>query len=99
MSYCSTFPCTVIDCEGCKDGKKWCDDPRCTPYCRSCPLPKGHDEAANFVFGITLFLLILIIISLIMFYGPRFFIFRNSKSDDTYSADVEYDMLDFEIID
>jgi hypothetical protein len=84
---------------GCKDGAQWSDDPECSPYCRESELPKGHDEAANFVFGIIITLLVLIISALSAMYGPRMFVVHNEEDDLYYEADTNMNILDFEFLD
>ena len=42
-SHCAASNCKNGNCIGCKDGKKWCDDPRCYPYCRDCNLTPSSD--------------------------------------------------------
>lgn len=36
MSRCSSSSCLNGNCEGCKNGTQWCEDPRCFPDCPSC---------------------------------------------------------------
>jgi hypothetical protein len=84
---------------GCKDGKQWLDDPECAPYCREGELPKGHDEAANFLFAIMITLLVLIIIGLSAMYGPRMVVVHNDDDDIYYEADTSRNILEFEFRD
>jgi len=81
---CSEFPCTTINCEGCKDGELWCEDPQCVPYCRGCELPAGHDKMANFVFLILIILITCIVIALMVFYGPRYVQFKQKCSNKVF---------------
>ena len=35
-SNCSSVDCLDDNCEGCKNGEKFCEDPRCYPDCPNC---------------------------------------------------------------
>ena len=72
MSSCQSPTCQNGNCEGCKNGKTWCNDPRCFPYCRDCQLPKNHETNANIVVWLLFSLLGAIFIILLVGYGPRF---------------------------
>lgn len=77
MSYCSKPPCTNMQCDGCKDGKIWCQDPACVPNCRGCRPPKGHEDGINLVFASILVILLTIVVAMLVFYGPRWVIYHD----------------------
>lgn len=66
MTHCSDPSCKDGNCEGCKNGELWCQDPRCDPHCRECNPPDQQEVAVNWVFGIVIALLIIIILMLIL---------------------------------
>lgn len=69
--YCSSFLCRDGNCEGCRDGKPYCSDPRCAPYCRGCPLPRGMGWVALIVVVIVVLLVIFLLIASFLLIGPR----------------------------
>lgn len=73
MSFCSNPKvCPGGNCEGCKDGQIWCQDPQCTPNCSGCQVQLEYDA---FVTSVTLsifFLLLLIAFLIFVFFGPKF---------------------------
>lgn len=77
MSHCTSITCPQGTCDGCLHGKLNCQDPNCAPYCKGCTLPKHHDEAGFYVWFIILFCLIIIILALLMAYGPRMVVYHN----------------------
>lgn len=72
MTHCSGQTCRDGNCEGCKDGKLCCDDPRCSPYCRECELPKHHETGGLYLTVSIGIILAIIIAILLIGYGPRF---------------------------
>jgi uncharacterized protein (DUF983 family) len=69
MDYCSSISCPKGNCPGCKDGKVWCQDPRCEPYCMNCGPPDDF-KASVIIFLITLIILGLVMAFVVfMFYG------------------------------
>ncbi len=76
MSHCSdTTTCPDGNCTGCKDGKVWCLDPRCSPYCpeAECIITNQHDAAVNIIICIVILGIISILIIYWLVYGPEFF--------------------------
>ena len=69
--YCNKKTCKDGNCEGCKNHKKWCDDPRCFPHCRGCELPDDHEKSANIIVWTIILLLVFIFVILFIGYGPR----------------------------
>lgn len=63
--------CLNGNCIGCKDGKIWCQDPRCAPYCKGCSIPKNHDLNGTIVVVIILMCLFAMLIIIWAFYGPK----------------------------
>lgn len=70
MSDCTSVACKDGNCEGCKDGVKWCSDTRCSPYCSGCEIPEHHDYAASVVIISTVISLFCIMLIILFFYGP-----------------------------
>lgn len=59
--YCGTKAhCPSGNCPGCKDGKPWCEDPKCTPLCRGCGPTESHGTMMLSFFGLILLLLFMI---------------------------------------
>lgn len=77
MSYCKSISCPSGTCEGCLKGKLNCGDPACAPYCAGCALPKNHDSAGFLVWLTIIIALAIIIVALMMAYGPRMVIYHN----------------------
>lgn len=72
MSHCSDFTtCPEGNCIGCKNGKLWCHDPRCSPYCRECAIPPDHDFNGTVVVIIIILCLSCILIIIWFAYGPK----------------------------
>ena len=61
---CSDPSCLNGNCEGCKDGQQFCNDPRCYPNCPDCPKPSSSTSSGDWV--IILIILILAGVLLIM---------------------------------
>lgn len=81
--------CEDGNCIGCKDGQKWCQDPRCSPFCRGCSTPEGFDIIINIVFLVIVLVLILVILLLLFFYGPRLVVVHDGdphNPKDVYEA-------------
>ena len=70
--HCNNSLCKDGNCPGCSNGKRWCEDPDCFPYCRACELKKNHEETGNWVVGIILVVMFTFFIIAIFLYGPRF---------------------------
>lgn len=71
--------CPNGNCPGCKDGKVWCGDPRCSPYCpgNGCQIPKDHDYNIGVVVIIILFCLAMILFIIWIAHGPLFIEYHN----------------------
>ena len=59
------FLCLDGDCEGCANEHKWCNDPRCYPYCSDCLPVIGEDRYYTHVI---IAIVIILIIILILYY-------------------------------
>jgi hypothetical protein len=72
VAYCQNPNfCPEGNCEGCKNGQIWCQDPRCAPYCSDCQVPIQYD---NFVTSVTfsiIFLILLLAFIIFVFFGPK----------------------------
>lgn len=80
MSHCQDpVTCPNGNCEGCKDGVLWCQDPRCQPYCPECSIPKDHDFAVWTMFLIIVLILIALIAIMLFAYGPKIFYHSKQK--------------------
>ncbi len=65
-SHCLASLCPDGNCEGCKDGKIWCQDQRCEPYCPACVLPANYDRFVNtvsLIFIVCLLVLLVIVVA------------------------------------
>lgn len=73
MSSLCTDPISCVNgnCVGCKNGKPWCQDPQCSPFCSNCPTPQQHDFNANFVMGVIISALLAILFIIWFVYGPQ----------------------------
>jgi len=85
MSHCTFETCKGGNCSGCKDGKLWCEDPRCTPYCRECQNKEGHDEAGVFLFVTLILIFTFIVGGLLVVYGPRFVSYNDGDALESYN--------------
>ena len=54
---CTSSFCKDGNCIGCKDGIRWCEDPRCHPRCEDCEKPRS-----TFKFGIIVFFIVIIFV-------------------------------------
>jgi hypothetical protein len=92
-SYCSDpVICPNGNCEGCKDGETWCQDPRCAPYCPGglCAIPDDHDFNANMVVIVILFCLIAILFIVWFVYGPQLIEHHNNHTRANVIVPEEY---------
>lgn len=71
-SYCTSDTCNNGNCQGCRNGELWCDDPRCSPYCQSCEMPDDFDYLVNVLFIVIIVGLVILILCVLFMYGPRF---------------------------
>ncbi len=62
--------CPSGNCTGCKDGIKWCNDPRCAPFCSECYIE--GTQSTDHVISVVLYVFIAVTLALILFivYGP-----------------------------
>jgi hypothetical protein len=69
--------------EGCKNGKRWEQDPRCHPYCPGTVMKKGYDNTAMRLMGSIM--IIFIITAIVILYVRRdlFFPRLTTKSEQT----------------
>ena len=89
MSYvCKS--CPSGNCEGCKNGEKWCDDPRCFPYCRGCALIKDHETISAIGVWIIIATLLMITFLLFIAYGPRMVEYRVNGVRVKHSVNGEW---------
>ena len=88
MSTCCADPSCCIDgnCIGCQNGKIWCQDPRCFPYCPgdNCNYPEEHDFAVNILMTVIVMILLAILFVIWFAYGPSLF----EQHDDHERANV-----------
>ena len=78
-SRCSSSTCLIGNCQGCKDGSKFCNDPRCFPNCPDC-----SDETKLECFGVRngwYCTLIIIIGVLVLFILILFIVMYRSPKD------------------
>lgn len=61
--------CPNGNCPGCKNKEKWCNDPRCTPYCHNCKVIVSYNIFTNIFFAFLTFILIVSLVMLILFKG------------------------------
>lgn len=74
MSNClDDLTCPGGNCVGCKDGKVWCQDPRCQPNCQNCAIDKDHDFNASIVMLVIVLCLIAILFIVWFIWGPTLF--------------------------
>jgi hypothetical protein len=62
--------CPSGNCSGCKDGVKWCADPRCAPFCSECYIQV--DQPTDHAISVVLIAFIAFTLAFILFvvYGP-----------------------------
>src|SRR3990167_3410950 len=80
MTDCSNpVTCLNGNCPGCKDGKKYCQDPRCAPNCpgSNCTIDKDHDFNGGAVVIVIVFCLLVILFIVWMSFGPLFVEYHN----------------------
>jgi len=92
-SYCSDpAACLNGNCIGCKDGKVWCQDPRCEPYCpgNSCAIPNDHDFNGSMVVIIIILCLITILFIVWFVYGPQWIEYHDDHARANVIVPEEY---------
>jgi hypothetical protein len=82
---CKRQSCVDGNCPGCQGGKRWCDDPRCSPYCTGCKPPKQNFEVVNMLFFLFLVILLIGVAVSLYFYGPRWTVHHPG----TYDPEME----------
>lgn len=90
MSHCTDITCQNGNCPGCSNGKLWCDDPQCSPYCRECTPKSGYNTVINTMFAIILVIVLIIILVLVLFHGPRLVIMHDGDKNKVYEADRDH---------
>lgn len=90
-TFCNSFECPDGNCEGCKGGKLWCDDPRCYPYCRACELPKDHNTIMGLIMFVMIFVFLIIAIVLFISFGPRILAFKGDDGEE-YTYITSFDV-------
>lgn len=67
QTHCQRPVCPGGNCIGCKDGKLYCGDPRCHPYCPECTAPPNAELYGGIIIGIILFVFLIIGIALLLY--------------------------------
>lgn len=70
MDICNTITCPDGNCPGCKEGKQWCLDPRCDPYCANCSMLQGDEFIGAMVTLIIVVCLMALLFIVVFLYGP-----------------------------
>lgn len=91
-TFCESFECPSGECEGCKLGKVWCDDPRCYPYCRTCDLPRHHESVVSMILFFMILIFTLIAIVLFVSYGPKMVAFHDGNVNNEYTYLTSFDI-------
>lgn len=77
-------PCELdTTLEGCQNGKVWCKDPRCAPYCNGCSPPPYHSviDSTFFVILIFIFACFVIVLFLWLYYENNLRFSSSEKTD------------------
>lgn len=90
-TFCESFECPSGECEGCKLGKLWCEDPRCYPYCRGCDLSKNHNSIVNIIMLFMIVILVMIVVVLFVSYGPKLASFHDGNPNENYVYTNSFD--------
>lgn len=86
--------CPGGNCPGCKDGFKWCHDPRCDPQCTDCMPRVNHDHHTDIIFFIIVIGVLAILFVFVVLYGPNF-IYNYIPVSHNSEAGTSYDMGEF----
>jgi len=98
-SRCSSAECLNGNCEGCKNGVKFCDDPRCYPSCPDCTgetslhcdnKRDGWDWALIIILGVLTIILLIIIGYMMWSYGCNSSVETDIELEDTTYYPYEY---------
>lgn len=79
----NAFLCPGGNCSGCKNGKIWCDDPSCAPFCSECFIVQGHDFISNWVFVLIISALIFLLFVIWVGYGPNMFLLHSNEEENS----------------
>ena len=71
MSCSDPLTCPDGNCPGCKNGQTWCQDPRCSPFCRNCAMQQDHDFNGTIVVIVIIICLLAILFIMWYAYGPQ----------------------------
>lgn len=74
---CNSITCPDGNCEGCRDGQKWCQDPRCDPYCGNCTKMQDDEYIGGLVTLIIVACLMVAFIIMLFLYGPSMIHYEN----------------------
>ena len=89
MSYnCDVAFCPDGNCAGCKDGKLWCNDPRCFPYCSSqCNITETQlKDSYLIIIGVIAILIGALIMLFLLICFRKNLDVKNETSPDTISS-------------
>ena len=68
-SGCSSTYCPDGNCAGCYNGKLWCGDSRCSPYCQDCVVTAANSRFENMLFIVLILGFMFILFLFIMLSG------------------------------
>lgn len=55
---CEDDSCQDGNCIGCRNGVRWCEDPRCHPNCPNCFIPDSSDTFFFFIIALVIVVII-----------------------------------------
>ena len=65
----ASVSCPNGNCPGCKNGKLWCDDPRCSPQCTNCGITPHYNSFALITIAIIVLMFIVALVILVVAFG------------------------------
>lgn len=88
--------CPGGNCPGCRDGKRWCKDPRCAPDCQDCPYPEERDRLIAMVMFLILICLFIILIIYLIGYGHTFnYMYVPDHNNPYYNEALRFENNDY----
>lgn len=96
MSRCSSSACLNGNCEGCRNGVKYCNDPRCYPDCPDCSGETSNSSVkkrSGWEWFLIIFITILAIILLIML-AWKFYTWSRGSDDTVKSYNTQNEVME-----
>lgn len=86
MSRCSSVTCLNGNCQGCRNGIQYCNDPRCFPNCPDCSGKsslKCVSRRDNWDWGLIVSILVLALVAILLLFWFNYSLNKQYMNGDT----------------